>query len=568
MKKQSIKSLVLLAAAGSLVASCDLLKGLEYKVTPNPLEMHGDSVKVSVEVKLPPKGIRKKVKAEITPTLGSTQLEMVTVQGEKVSGNGNSIKFKTGGSFTYNQTLAYKPDMEAADLMLTGKVFKGKKEKKDKFQDTKIADATIITPYMVNKDFRVILAKDEFKRVNEFTYVSQLNFDKGKSVVKPTELKDKDMVDYAKWLTAAQTNPKIAIKSVNINGYASPEGEQTVNNPLSDERAKATQTAVIEMGKTTKNTAIQAATFNLVGKGEDMAGFQNKLGGVKLPEDQKAAVVRVLEMAPTSEERAESMSQLAKVFTELEKAVFPVLRRAEITTVYDLTGYSDDELKALAKSTPDSLNLEELLFTATLFEDLGEKLRIYQVAQKNYPQDYRTHNNVGAVLFMQGKVNESKTHFEKANSLKTSDLLSQNNLAAVAGVNGDRKKSRELLKKAKGAGAEVNYNNGILDIQDGKYSEASSNFGTKENHFNRALVQLLTGDAAGAVKTIDASKDKESAQGYYLKAIAGAKQSNVDAIVNNLKSAIGKDASYKAKAAKDREFIKYFDNPSFSAVVK
>jgi len=529
MRKQTFKGLAFIAIASSLLSSCDLLKDIEYKVTPNPLEMHGDSVKISVSGSLPVKGIKKKVKVDITPMLGSTELESFTIQGEKVSGNGTVIKYKSNGSFKYSTVVAYKPEFETADLMVTGKVYKGKKEKKDKFPDTKIGDATIITPYLVNKTFRVIFAKDNFVRTTPQSYSAKINFDRAKAIVKPNELKDKDILDYSKWLTAAQTNPKIAIKSVSIEGYASPEGEETVNNPLSDERAKAAQAAVIELAKKANNTVVQSTSFNLIGKGEDISGFESEMGKTSFPQDKKDQVIRVL-----------------KSFSR----------------------YSDEELKALAKSSPDSLKLEELLFTATLVSDWNEKLKIYQVAQKNFPNDYRTHNNVGAVLFLQGKFSEAKTNFEKANSLNSADKLSQNNLGAVAGVNGDRKKARELFKKANGAGDEVKYSNGVLDIQDGKYDDAAKNFGTKENHFNRALNQILTGDAAGAVKTIDGSQDKETAQGYYLKAIAGARQSNVDALANNLKNAIAKDASYKAKAAKDREFIKFFDNPTFTNVVK
>ena len=80
MKKQSIKGLAFIAVAGSLVSSCDLLKDLEYKVTPSPLEMHADSVRVKVDVKFPEKGIKKKASAEITPMLGNTALKTITVQ--------------------------------------------------------------------------------------------------------------------------------------------------------------------------------------------------------------------------------------------------------------------------------------------------------------------------------------------------------------------------------------------------------------------------------------------------------------------------------------------------------
>ena len=222
---------------------------------------------------------------------------------------------------------------------------------------------------------------------------------------------------------------------------------------------------------------------------------------------------------------------------------------------------------ALSVSHPDSLNLEELLFTATLTNDLNEKLRIYEVAEKNFSSDYRTSNNVGAIYYMQNKLDEAKSKFEKANNTKE-NAISKNNLGAVAGVKGDRVGAQKLLDEAKGAGTEVNYNLGILNVQDGLYNDAVSNFGS-EASFNKALAQLLSATAAGAdVKTLDNSADKESAQGFYLRAIISARQDNVDATVSNLKNAFAKDGSFKVKASKDREFIKYAENPIFSGAVK
>jgi hypothetical protein len=113
----------------------------------------------------------------------------------------------------------------------------------------------------------------------------------------------------------------------------------------------------------------------------------------------------------------------------------------------------------------------------------------------------------------------------------------------------------------------VNYNKGILAIQDGMYDEAISNFGG-EATYNKALAQLLNKDHNSAVSTVDGSADAETAQGYYLKAIAGARADKLEDIVSNLKNAFGKDASLKAKAAKDREFMKYLENASFTAIVK
>ena len=109
-----------------------------------------------------------------------------------------------------------------------------------------------------------------------------------------------------------------------------------------------------------------------------------------------------------------------------------------------------------------------------------------------------------------------------------------------------------LLKQGKGAGTENSYNMGILNILDGKYAEAVTNFGG-ENSFNKALAQLLNESYDASVRTINGSADKETAQGFYLKAISAARQDNAADAVSNLKSAIEKDGDWKEKAAKDKE---------------
>ncbi len=447
MKNQSIKGLAFVLAAGTLVSSCDLLKDLEYTVTPSPLEMHADSVRVKVEVKFPEKGIKKKASAEITPMLAGTALKTVTVQGEKATGNGTVIQYKPGGTMVYTDVVAYKPEFEYTELKVTGKVFKGGKEKKDKFEDKEIAKGTIITPYLVNKDFKVIYAKDDFKRVTEQGTMAQINYEKGKSEVRKTELKEKDITDLQAWMAAAQSNPKIAIKSINITGFASPEGEEDKNNTLSTDRGNSAKAGSMELAKAAKNDKGQTEIYSVSGKGEDFDGFKVELAkNTTIKQEEKDLILRVLSTVADPAQRETEMRNLGKSFTELDKSVFPKLRRAEIKVVYDLTGYSDEELKALSVSDPQKLTLEELLFTSSLTEDLNEKLRLYREAEKKDATDERAANNVGAVLYQQGKMAEAKSQFEKANSLED-NKISKNNLGAIAGASGDRAKASQLLFK-------------------------------------------------------------------------------------------------------------------------
>jgi outer membrane protein OmpA-like peptidoglycan-associated protein len=567
MKKNNAKVLTLIALAGTMAAGCQLLKDVDYTVTPDPLEMHGDSVRVKVDVIFPEKALNKKAIVDITPSVGDVKLKPVRVQGEKATGNGNVIAYKAGGTVTYTDVVVYHPSMEASGLFVEGKIYKGEKEK-DQLEKTKIADATIVTPFLVNKDFKVIIAKDEFRRVTEETFGAQINFDKGRSVVKPGELKADDVKAYEAFLAAAQSNPKQAIKSINMTGFASPEGEEDKNNSLSTDRAAAGKEAGLKIAKSAKNEAAAGEVYNMSGSGEDYNGFKALLSAdTKMNEDDKNLVLRVLETINGSAEREQAMRDMGKTFSYLDKNVFPELRRVEMKIVYDQTGFSDEELKALSVSNPDTLNLEELLFTAALSpDDLNEQLRIYKIAETRFPEDYRTANNVGAVLYMQNKVAEAKAQFEKANGVQDNPI-SKNNLGAVAGVEGNRTKSMELLNQANGAGSEVNYNKGILNIQDGDYADAVSNLGSDAS-FNKALAELLNGSAASVNGTIDGSDDKDSAQGAYLKAVAAARQDNLQGVVGSLTSAISKDASFKEKAAKDREFVKYFENASFTALVK
>jgi len=568
MKKQSIKVIALLAIVGTFATGCDLLKSLEYTVTPTPLEMHGDSVLVKVDVTFPEKGIHKKASADITPMLGNTALKSIRVQGEKATGNGEVVAYKVGGKVTYNDFVAYTPDMEAADLMITGKVFKGEKQKEE-ITPTKIADATIITPYLVKKDFKVIIANDEFRRVTEETFVAQLNYSKGQSTVTSSEMRQDDIKSYQTFLENAQVDPKVVLKSINITGFSSPEGEEDKNNSLSTDRAATGKTSAMKVAKNANNETATGEIYKETGSGEDYDGFKNALSADNImDEDDKNLVLRVLETISSPAEREKAMRDMGKTFSYLDKNIFPQLRRTEVIAVYDQTGFSDEELMDLSTSNPDTLNLEELLFTASIYTDLNEKLRVYKIAETRFSEDYRTSNNVGAVLYMQNKLSEAKGQFEKANGIQD-NAISKNNLGAIAGVNGNRTKSIDLLNQANGAGEEVNYNKGILDIQNGDYASAISRFGYfYKASYNKALAQLLNGNAANAVTTINNSDDAESARGYYLKAVAAARQDKLQDIVSNLMNVFSKDSSLKAKAAKDREFLKYMENTSFSAIVK
>ena len=549
--------------------SCDLVKDFTYTVNPDPLEMHGDSLRFNVIVNIPEKGIQKKIRAEISPKIGNTSIGTWIVQGEKVTGNGKTVYFKPGGTVNFNMAIPYSSNMEAADLRITGRVFKGLKEKLT-LPEKKIADATIITPYLVKKEFKMIYEDDAIIRSVDKTKSAVINFDRGQSIVKANELKDIDLNDLLVWITTSQLNPKIKINSIDIVGYASPDGVEDKNSNLSNERTKSARASLISLMKKVKIVGYSDTTnYTMQGKGEDFDGFKEQLSlTTSISEADKNLFIRILEMTKDPVQRETEMINLGKSYIELEKDVFPKIRRANIIVNYTENGLTDDEILQATINNPSILGVEELLFAAkNLTQDLNEKARIYQLAASNFDSDYRTHNNLGALNFSQNKIADAKKSLEKSNSLKE-NIAAKNNLAGVVLIQDNRTQAIKLMAQTKSVDAKnssiVAYNNAILNIMSGNYSKAENNL--KDDSFNKALALTLQGKLPQATKVLSAIAT--TSESLYLKAIISARNGeSVDAVVTNLKQAFAKDSNLKTKASKDREFLKFMNDTTFSSAV-
>ena len=557
---------------GSLLISlnsCDLVKDFTYTVNPDPLEMHGDSLRFNVIVNIPEKGIQKKIRAEISPKIGNTSIGTWIVQGEKVTGNGKTVLFKPGGTVNFNMAIPYSNDMEDADFKITGKVFKGLKEKMT-LPEKKIADATIITPYLVKKEFKMIYEDDAIIRSVDKTKSAVINFDRGQSIVKANELKDVDLNDLLVWISTSQLNPKIKINSIDLVGYASPDGVEDKNSNLSNERTKSARASLISLMKKAKIVGYSDTTnYTMQGKGEDFDGFKEQLSlTTSISEADKNLFIRILEMTKDPVQRETEMINLGKSYTELEKDVFPKIRRANIIVNYTENGLTDDEIMQASINNPSVLGVEELLFAAkNLTQDLNEKARIYQLAASNFDSDYRTHNNLGALNFSQNKIADAKKSLEKSNSLKE-NIAAKNNLAGVVLIQDNRTQAIKLMAQTKSVDAKnssiVAYNNAILNIMSGNYSKAENNL--KDDSFNKALALTLQGKLPQATKVLSAVAI--TSESLYLKAIISARSGeSVDAVVTNLKQAFAKDSNLKTKASKDREFLKFMNDAIFTAAV-
>jgi len=107
--------------------------------------------------------------------------------------------------------------------------------------------------------------------------------------------------------------------------------------------------------------------------------------------------------------------------------ILPSLRRSMVTVNAIQHNRTDERILQLARSTPDSLSVEEILYAGTLTNDLNEKLTFYKAGEKMYPTDWRTSNNVGCILLMQNKLADAKAEFAKADKNSANNPIIMNN---------------------------------------------------------------------------------------------------------------------------------------------
>lgn len=571
MKK--IRSYFILILAAAVLSSCSGLNkmkkdagDIKYEVTPKVLETHGGLVNVTIKGTFPEKYFSKKATLEVTPVLtyagGETAFDKVQVlQGEKVQANNKVITY-SGGDFTYTSVIPYKEAMKMSELVLRTKASLGSKSLD--FDPVKLADGVIATSTLVEIHGRPILMKDNFVRITPEAQMADINYVINRSDVRNTELKAEDIKLLKEYISLVSSDSARQFKGATISSYASPDGKFELNEKLSGQRGTSADKFIKKEFQKVE-TAKTEGFFDSKTTPEDWDGFKTEVENSALQD--KDLILRVLSMYSDPEVREKEIKNMSSAFEALKIDILPRLRRSKMAINVDKIGRSDEQILAQMKADPKVLNIEEMLYSATLTTDANEKLAFYKAAAENYPKCIRAHNNVGNTLIGLGKADEALAAFEKAKAIENNDVV-KNNMGFAYLVKGDIPKAEELFTSMTAATNESKWGLGVIAITKGEYDKAVNYFGT-EPCFNNALAQYLKGDVNRAKATLDGMKELcKCGKPSYLKAIIGARLDDKTYMINGLKEAIGFKADWKAYAKTDLEFAKFFADDTFKSVVQ
>ena len=542
---------------------------IQVTCVPEVLTLKGSTVEADLTVSFPEMYFNPETILKITPVFVYGEGEIACapkyVQGEDVVGNYTAISRFDGGS--YNQHISFpfeKAVVGTLELRIEAKCFDECKETADFAPWATVAAAkgisavqalaqgvgavgvaaAVVAPAVVEE-----VKADEGKvEVNGTNYVfSEANFERSSvksaeaeikyqinsSTVRRNQLSQEQIALFKEFVAANKVADRTTLGNIYASGYASPDGPEKFNNKLSEKRS---QTGASAMKKQLKG--IKDVNYEIASYGEDWDGFKELVENSNI--EDKDLILNVLQMYSSPVERDQEIMNMSSVFKVLAEEILPELRRTRFVVDATYAGLTDEEILAAAKAGDTNLDIEHMLYAATLTNNVAEKTAIYALAANTYG-DARAYSNLGVCYVLGGNLEGAKKAFEKAEAQPEV----AGNLAAVSLAMGDVEGAKKYLA---GANEEaVKATQGALALAEGNYQEAKANL----NGYNLAIAELCDNNVEGAKKAI---AEVKGADADYVRAIIANREGDADRAAAYLKSAVAAKPELKAQAENDIEF--------------
>ncbi|MBQ2797149.1 MAG: hypothetical protein IJF01_05420 [Tidjanibacter sp.] len=573
MKRFATVGLVLSLAATMLVGCSECYEKMQKKqdqiqvtCVPEVLTLKGSNVTADITVSFPENYFNAETILKITPVLvyegGEVAGTPKFVQGEDVVGNYTAISRFEGGS--YNQNVVFplnKAVVGTLELRIEAKCFDECKETADFVPVATIAAAKGVSAIQnLAKGIGQVAAQDandnkiegnsvyagnngnytlleaNFQRSSTTTAEAEIHYLINSSVVRKAQLKQESIALFKEFVAANSTADRTTLGKVYASGYASPDGPEKFNDKLSAQRSKTGQKA---MAKQLKD--VEGLTYEIASYGEDWDGFKTLVQNSNI--EDKDLILNVLEMYQSPVERDQEIQNMTAVFKVLAEEILPQLRRTRFTVDATYAGLTDEEILAAAVAGDTKLDVEHMLYAATLTNDAAAKLAIYELAANTYG-DARAYNNAAAMQAYTGDIKGAQANFAKAAKAAEGCEVIVNNQAAAALAAGDIEAAKKLLANAQNEAAKAHL--GAIALAEGNYQEAKANL----TGYNLAVAELCDNNIAAAKAAI---AEVKGADADYLRAIIANREGNTTEATKYLNAAIAAKPELKAQAANDIE---------------
>ena len=579
---KNLNPIMIVLACTMMLSSCKLNKMIklaqenDLKVNPNPLEVHGGEVPFEMSAVLPPKMLPAKTSFTLNTIYQHGEDQEIAVGSVEFTADDFPNSSTTTSRKSENFEFPYAEGQNPGTLYIEG-VAKDTRNGKSKTSDRlSVAQGLVLTSLWVQNVSMATYADHGYDDREELVPTNvNFYFDQGRSNLRTSLTYDGKSNASKREELGAFIAEKNVTKTVTITGTHSPEGTETINTDLSENRAGEIEKFYRQrMASYDYKGAADSIEFILKPVIQDWNAFKTVLSSYDgIDDDAKGQYTNIINGSGTFEEKEKEMRKFLtykKVFDD----IYPGLRSAKTEVLTVKSKKSNAEIAVLAKSITndeveaDTLTNEELLFSATLTPSLEEKAAIYKAAADN-SGTWQAHNNLGAAYLEMGKLDEAATQLEIAANKNAESAMIKANMGALQALQMDFEKAYATLNEATGGSnetsAKINAMKGAIEVRMGEYDKAKASFASAELNnavnLDKGLAFILSGDASQANGPLSEVTEDDNLQSVaaYLMAVAAARDNNADGVGSNLKKAVAIDPSLKDTALNDLEFKNHAD---------
>ena len=206
-------------------------------------------------------------------------------------------------------------------------------------------------------------------------------------------------------------NPKYKLDKIEVFGYASPEGPESFNKWLGENRAKALINYVIDQRP---QYGLTMDNFRIINGDENWAGLKKLLADSDVDKkDEVVAIINDNRLSNAKKKAAIKAMDGGKVWKEMLDKIYPYLRCTRYQAVY---------YESTVDKAAEVINKANELIRAGKYIEAQKEVETVQ-------EDDRSYNTIGVALMMQKKFEDALPWFNKA--LETGNPSAQINIDAV-----------------------------------------------------------------------------------------------------------------------------------------
>ncbi|WP_455996536.1 DUF3868 domain-containing protein [Phocaeicola barnesiae] len=198
------------------------------------------------------------------------------------------------------------------------------------------------------------------------------------------------------------------VTEITIKGYASPEGSYAVNKRLAEGRTEALKKYIVD------RYGFDKSVIRVESEPENWQGLVEYVSASSLSD--KEQILDFIENGPSDIDQKEKQmrTKFPASYSVLLNDCYPGLRRTDYRIDYVIRRFRLEEAKALVKTAPQRLSLEEMFAVAQTYEPGSEDFnQVFDVAVRMYPNDETANINAANALLEQGRAEEALKYLDK-----------------------------------------------------------------------------------------------------------------------------------------------------------